>query len=84
VRVFGRVQGVFFRAECAERAGEHALAGWVRNLPGGGVEASFEGAPRAVEALIAWCRIGPARARVDDVQVTDELPIGESGFRVEP
>jgi acylphosphatase len=57
------------------------VAGWVRNNPDGTVEAVFEGAPEAVEALIAWCHHGPAGARVDDVSVELEAPSGERGFR---
>jgi len=50
-----------------ERAHSRAIAGWVRNNPDGSVEAVFEGASEAVDALIAWCHRGPAGARVDDV-----------------
>ena len=84
VRVSGRVQGVFFRAACAERAREEGLTGWVRNLPDGDVEAAFEGAPAAVDALIGWCRRGPAHARVDRIRLTEEPAVGGESFRVEP
>jgi acylphosphatase len=82
VVVSGRVQGVFFRATCASQARAHELGGWVRNLPGGGVEAAFEGPDAGVDAMIAWCRRGPPAARVDDVEVIDESPEGEGSFRV--
>ncbi|MCX6675085.1 MAG: acylphosphatase, partial [Methanothrix sp.] len=39
VRVSGMVQGVFYRAFTKERASELGIKGWVRNIPGGGVEA---------------------------------------------
>jgi acylphosphatase len=84
VRVSGRVQGVFFRAACAERARREGLGGWVRNLPGGDVEAAFEGTPNAVEALITWCRSGPQHARVDRIEVVEEPVTGDDGFRVQP
>ena len=59
------------------------LAGWVRNLPDGGVEAVVEGDPEAVEALVGWCRKGPRHARVDSVELTEEEPLGEAaGFEV--
>jgi len=82
VVVSGRVQGVFFRAGCAERARALGLAGWVRNVPGGRVEATFEGAADAVATAVSWCRVGPPHADVRDVEVTEEPPIGEEGFRV--
>jgi acylphosphatase len=82
VTVSGRVQGVFYRATCARLAREKGLAGSVRNRPDGGVEAVFEGPPDAIEDMVAWCRQGPELARVDQVDLRDEEPRGEAGFRV--
>jgi len=81
VTVSGRVQGVGFRWATLERARQRGIAGWVRNRPDGAVEAVFEGPPDAVDALVAWVRRGPSGARVDDVTVELEAPVGESGFR---
>jgi acylphosphatase len=67
--VSGRVQGVAFRACTADEARRLGVAGWVRNLPDGRVEAEAEGERRAVEALVAWCRRGPPAAEVADLQV---------------
>jgi acylphosphatase len=78
----GRVQGVWFRESCAEQAQVAGVAGWVRNLDDGRVEVVLEGPPGAVEDVLAWCRRGPLRARVDRVDVVDEVPVGERGFRV--
>jgi acylphosphatase len=72
--ITGHVQGVGFRyfaRAAAARAGVH---GWVRNLPGGSVEAFVEGEQSAVDAVEASLRRGPSSARIDDVQVTDETP----------
>lgn len=80
--ISGDVQGVFYRATCARRADELGLAGWVRNGPEGSVEAVFEGSPDAIAAILAWCREGPPAARVTSVDVRDEPPTGETGFRV--
>ncbi|MEU5211428.1 acylphosphatase [Streptomyces sp. NPDC020742] len=74
VVVSGRVHGVFFRDTCRRTAEEHAVAGWVRNLPDGTVEAVFEGEPEAVRRLVEWARSGPPMARVDGVAVTEEEP----------
>jgi acylphosphatase len=82
VTVSGRVQGVWFRDGCAREAQARGVHGWVRNLADGGVEAAFEGAPAAVDALVEWCRRGPPRARVVTVAVLDELPAGERDFAV--
>jgi acylphosphatase len=82
VRIFGHVQGVFFRTSCLDRAERLGLSGWVRNVSGGGVEAVFEGPDRAVDRMLTWCREGPPLARVDRIESADEAPTGELGFRI--
>ena len=82
VWIAGRVQNVWFRDACMREAHARAVDGWVRNLADGRVEAVFEGAPDAVEALVAWCHDGPPRARVTRVDVQLELEGGEQGFTV--
>jgi acylphosphatase len=69
VLVTGRVQGVCFRQSTVEIAQGLGLSGWVRNLADGRVEALFEGERELVERAIAWCRQGPPRARVDEIDV---------------
>jgi acylphosphatase len=76
------VQGVFFRESVRRKAEDAGVAGWVRNRPDGSVEAVFEGDPAAVEALVAFCRRGPAHAQVQAVECRDEPPEGIDGFRV--
>jgi acylphosphatase len=80
--VTGRVQGVGYRATCQWRAQNLGLAGWVRNLPDGRVEAVFEGRADAVDQMVAWYRRGPRGAMVEGVEVHAEEPAGERGFRV--
>jgi acylphosphatase len=82
VIVAGRVQGVFFRAETADRARSLGLAGSVHNRPDGALEAVFEGDEERVDALVRWCERGPAGARVDTVNVESEQPLGERGFSI--
>lgn len=82
VRIRGRVQGVFFRAEARARAESLGVAGWVRNAEDGSVEAVFEGDEERVSSMVEWCRRGPGGAEVDDVEVQSEEPIGETGFSV--
>jgi acylphosphatase len=81
VVVEGRVQGVGYRAACARRARAAGVAGWVRNRTDGTVEAVFEGPAVAVDALVAWCKQGPAHADVDRLRVEHEEPVGETTFR---
>jgi acylphosphatase len=78
----GRVQGVYFRGATAEQARAAGVAGWVRNLRDGRVEAVFEGPDEAVESVVAWCRRGPRGARVDDLAVEEEPAEGLHGFEI--
>lgn len=82
VLVSGRVQDVFFRDSTRREAGRVAVAGWVRNLPDGRVEAVFEGGEDAVERMVAWCRDGPDSADVADIEAYDEEPEGLTTFEV--
>jgi acylphosphatase len=74
----GRVQRVGFRWSLAQEAERHGVAGWVRNLPDGGVEAEIEGGPEVVEVVLEWARHGPPGAWVEAVDVT--APAGASGL----
>jgi acylphosphatase len=77
VIIQGRVQGVFFRVETRKAASRYGVAGWVRNLPDGTVEAVFEGTRQQVEQVIDWCRKGPPLGRVDGVDVKWESAAGK-------
>jgi acylphosphatase len=82
VRISGRVQGVFFRAETQSRARSLGLAGWVRNARDGSVEAVFEGPVERVRSMLEWSRRGPRLADVQDLTVEWEEPQGEAAFEI--
>ncbi|WP_406386594.1 acylphosphatase [Streptomyces sp. NBC_00211] len=82
VVVHGVAQGVFFRDTCRRTALDHDVAGWVRNLPDGTVEAAFEGAATAVAGMVEWAHHGPSAASVARVEVREERPEGCEGFEV--
>ncbi|MCC7045556.1 MAG: acylphosphatase [Alphaproteobacteria bacterium] len=81
VLIQGKVQGVWYRAWTTEQATGRGLSGWVRNRLDGSVEALFHGPAEAVEAMIAACREGPPKARVDHIEQHPAEPPGEPGFR---
>ncbi len=82
VKVHGRVQGVFFRDSLRQRAESEDVAGWAGNQADGTVEAVLEGAPEAVERVLAFMRDGPPAAEVGRLEVSEEQPEGLSGFSV--
>lgn len=68
LRIFGRVQGVFFRMHTQETARGLGLHGWVRNADDGAVEVVAEGERTRLEDLRAWCAHGPQGAHVLDIE----------------
>jgi acylphosphatase len=79
----GRVQGVNFRAYCAEKAESLELDGYVQNRWDGSVEAVFEGDRSVIESCIEWNKTAQPYARVESVEVSWSEANGEfDGFRV--
>jgi len=67
--IHGRVQGVYFRDSMRREAQNLAVAGWVRNLNDGTVEAAVQGESANVDAIVRWARHGPDRAQVEQVEI---------------
>ena len=67
--VYGRVQGVWFRAGSKERAGELGVLGWVKNRSEGTVEIYVEGEKSQLENFIAWCHKGTPEANVTSLDI---------------
>ena len=69
--VSGRVQGVGYRESMRMAAGALGVAGWVRNLRDGRVEAVVCGSSGGVDAIVAWAKRGPRSAIVERVEVEE-------------
>lgn len=67
--ISGYVQGVFFRENTKRKANSLKVTGWVRNREDGRVEAIFEGSEQEVKSMIEFCRHGPPRATVTNLEV---------------
>lgn len=81
-RVRGRVQGVGFRMDAAAAAARLGVAGTVRNLWDGTVEADVEGPAEAVESMLEHLRQGPSSAQVEGIDVRRLDARGADGFRI--
>ena len=69
-RIYGRVQGVYFRYFARDVARTLGIRGYTRNLPGGNaVEVQAEGDKQQLEKLIEQIKIGPPGARVERVEI---------------
>jgi acylphosphatase len=68
VTVRGRVQGVFFRESTRIRANALGITGCVSNLSDGEtVEVSAEGELPRLREIVDYLRVGPPRARVEEI-----------------
>lgn len=83
VKVYGTVQGVFYRKSTQAKARELQLDGWVRNNADGSVELEAQGEEKKLEELAEWCKQGPSAASVERIEVSDTEPKGnEKGFQL--
>ncbi|MFA7331445.1 MAG: acylphosphatase [Candidatus Delongbacteria bacterium] len=71
----GDVQGVGFRYAFSRLAREQELAGWVRNLPDGSVEAVLQGGRDKIAVLMRKVMLLSGRVRITQVEQRKvELP----------
>jgi acylphosphatase len=83
VKILGRVQGVFFRAETKRKADELGLAGFVRNEPDGTVYVEAEGEEKNLREFLKWCREGPEISRVEKIESEfSEKLKNHQGFKI--
>ena len=68
--IYGRVQGVSFRAFTVDEARRLGLVGWVRNQTDGSVQTTAVGPRASLEAFAAWLHRGSPAAQVTQVSYT--------------
>ena len=82
IHVTGLVQGVWFRKSTREEALKIGVTGFVRNEPDGSVYIEAEGEPGQMNRFIDWCKHGPERARVREVNVSERELHGFTDFDI--
>lgn len=82
IRVNGTVQGVFFRASAKETAEQLGVKGFTMNRPDGTVYIEAEGDEEALTRFVTWCKQGPPRAHVTQVDVQEGTLKNFSAFEV--
>ena len=83
IKVYGRVQGVFLRANTKEFCDKVRIKGYVRNCDDGSVEIVACGSERDLEKLVGWLKSSPGASRVENVKVK-EIEVEEKfeGFEI--
>jgi acylphosphatase len=71
IKVYGKVQGVFFRKYARQAAMALQLKGWVRNMSDGSVEIMVEGDSERLEQFSGWCYQGSPESLVERVEKTE-------------
>lgn len=82
IKIFGQVQGVFFRASAREKATSLGINGFVQNQPNGSVYIEAEGENDGLNQFLSWCHEGPSAASVDEVKITEGPLKNFSGFSI--
>lgn len=82
ITVKGKVQGVAYRYSAFQKAKELQLTGYARNCPDGSVEIEAEGEEHNLDDFYLWCKIGPARARVDNIFVSSGDILNYTDFKI--
>lgn len=77
IRVFGNVQGVFYRHFAKRMARSLKLRGWCRNDGDGTVLLVVEGENEKVDKFVAWCYEGSPMAKVEHVETSEEAVTNE-------
>ena len=75
--VRGKVQGVGFRNATWRKAMELGIRESVRNLDDGSVEILASATDKEFKVFENWCRVGPSRARVDRLEISE---LDQTGF----
>ncbi len=83
VRVFGKVQGVWFRKFTMEKADSLKLLGWVRNEKDSSVSTEFQGDYKTCLLMLDWLSEGSPLSDVENIKIDQIPPIeSESAFEV--
>lgn len=82
IKIYGNVQGVFFRAAAQEQAESLGIVGFARNESDGTVYIEAEGEESALNQFLTWCHQGPPAATVEQVKVTEAQMENFSEFNI--
>lgn len=70
IKIYGKVQGVFFRVSAQEKAKELGIISReTKNMSDGSVEVVIEGEEEKIKKFIDWCKVGPEMAEVEKVEI---------------
>lgn len=84
IKIFGRVQGVFFRYSAKDVADSFGINGFIRNEADGTVYMEAEGEESGLDEFLKWCKQGPEMAIIEKVEFNFSDSVQNfSGFNIE-
>ena len=72
LKIYGKVQGVGFRAWTKKTAENLFLTGWVKNCDDKSVECEVSGKKENIDFFVIACKKGPLFANVENIQKRQE------------
>lgn len=82
IKIYGLVQGIFFRATAKKLADDLGIVGFAENKPDGSVYIEAEGEENKLNKFVKWCNKGPQMAQVEKILVTEGKLKNFSKFEV--
>lgn len=67
IKIYGKVQGVFFRHSTIKKAQSLNICGFVKNEADGSVYIEAEGENKKIKNFLQWCYEGPQTAKITKV-----------------
>ena len=82
IKVYGRVQGVWFRKWAQIKANELGINGWVKNESNGSLSLEAEGNEGGLSRFVEECHEGPEKAIITDLVTNEVNCLDEEGFDI--
>ena len=82
IRIFGSVQGVWFRKSVKDQADLIGISGIVMNEPDGTVFIVAKAEEEELDQFISYCKKGPDSANVKNIHIEEEDLSGFKGFQI--
>ena len=82
IKIYGRVQAVWFRKWAQSKANELGISGWAKNEPNGSLSLQAEGNEAGLSRFVEECQEGPEKAIITDLITNDIESVDEEGFNI--
>lgn len=82
IKIYGKVQGVFYRVTTKAVADQLGVKGFVRNEKDGTVYVEAEGDEFSLGEFLDFCRKGPDKAVIEKVETAETEPKNYRNFEI--